>query len=184
MEKKLEGNHTRMQRAILNKSWRLLPKGQQLYGYLPPIAKTFQVRQTRLAGHCWRRKDELITDILRWTHSHERAKAGWPARTYIQQLCTDTGCSPEDLPGAMYDRDGCLRRFREICNGSETWWWWWFLSDTNHYIQYYSFVCTQLDDLKYCYLTVLILFNTGKMVELLYLALIILFKFSHLFAHS
>ena len=32
------------------------------------------------------------------------AKAGRPARTYIQQLCDDTGCSPEDLPEAMNDR--------------------------------------------------------------------------------
>ena len=30
-----------------------------------------------------------------------RAKAGRPARTYIQQLCEDTGCCPEDLPKAM-----------------------------------------------------------------------------------
>ena len=25
--------------------------------------------------------------------------------TYIQQLCEDTGCSPEDLPEAMNDRE-------------------------------------------------------------------------------
>ena len=35
---------------------------------------------------------------------HGRAKAGRPAWTYIQQLCEDTGCSPEDLPEAMNDR--------------------------------------------------------------------------------
>ena len=29
--------------------------------------------------------------------SYGRAKAGRPARTYIQQLCEDMGCSPEDL---------------------------------------------------------------------------------------
>ena len=28
-------------------------------------------------------------DILLWTPSHGWAKAGWPARTYIQQLCAD-----------------------------------------------------------------------------------------------
>ena len=27
--------------------------------------------------------------------TYGRAKAGRPARTYIQQLCEDTGCSPE-----------------------------------------------------------------------------------------
>ena len=31
------------------------------------------------------------------------SKARRPARTYIHQLCEDTGCSPEDLPEAMND---------------------------------------------------------------------------------
>ena len=58
------------------------------------------------AGHCWRSRDDLISEVLRWTPSHGRAKAGRPARTYILQLCVDTGCSLEDLPEAMNDRDG------------------------------------------------------------------------------
>ena len=40
-----------------------------------------------------------------WTSSHGRAEAGRPARTYIQQLCEDTGHSPEDLPEVMNDRE-------------------------------------------------------------------------------
>ena len=43
-----------------------------------------------------------------------RAKAGRPARTYLQQLCEDTGCSPEDLPEAMDDRETCQERVRDI----------------------------------------------------------------------
>ena len=39
LEKKLDGNYTRMLRAILNKSWRQLPTKHQLYGHLPPITK-------------------------------------------------------------------------------------------------------------------------------------------------
>ena len=31
---------------------------------------------------------------------------GWPAKTYIHLLCADTGCSLEDLPGAVNNRDG------------------------------------------------------------------------------
>ena len=46
---------------------------------------------------------ELISDVRRWTLSHEQVKAGRPARTYIQQLCVDTGSSPEDLLEAMDD---------------------------------------------------------------------------------
>ena len=60
LEKKLDGNYTRMLRAILNKSWRQHPTWHQLYGHSPPITKTKQVRRTRHAGHCWRSKDELI----------------------------------------------------------------------------------------------------------------------------
>ena len=103
LEKKLDGNYTRMLRAILNKSWRQHPTRRQLYGHLPPIAKTIQLRRTRHAGHCWRSRDELISYVLLWTPTYGRAKAGRPARTYIQQLCEDTGCSPEDLPDAMND---------------------------------------------------------------------------------
>ena len=95
-EKMLDGNYTRMQRAILNKSWKQHPTKKQLYGYLPLVTKTIKVRRTRHAGHCWRSRDELISDILLWTPSHGRAKAGRPARTYIQQLCADTGCNLED----------------------------------------------------------------------------------------
>ena len=66
-KKKLNGNYTRMLRAILNKSWRQHPTRHQLYGHLPPFTKTIQVRRTRHAGHCWRSKDELISDVLQWT---------------------------------------------------------------------------------------------------------------------
>ena len=84
LEKKLDGIYTRMLPAILNKSWRQHPTRHQLYGHLPPITKTIQVRRTRHAGHCWRFRDELIRDVLLWTPTHGRAKAGRPARTYIQ----------------------------------------------------------------------------------------------------
>ena len=114
MEKKHDGNYIRMLWAILNKSWRQHPTKQQLYGHLPSITKTIQVRRTRHAGHCWRRRDELISDVLLWALSHGRAKTGQPARTYIQQLCVDTGCSLEDLPEAMDDGEGWRERFIDI----------------------------------------------------------------------
>ena len=124
LEKKLDGNYTRMLRAILNKSWRQHRTRHQQYGHLPPITKTIQVRRTRHAGHCWRSRDELISDILLWTPTHGRVKAGRPARTYIQQLCEDAGCSPEDLPEAMNDREKWQERVRDISATSTTWWWW------------------------------------------------------------
>ena len=74
LKKKLDSNYTRMLRAILNKSWRQHPTRHQLYGHLPPITKTIQVRRTRHAGHCWRSKDELISDVLLWTPAYGQAK--------------------------------------------------------------------------------------------------------------
>ena len=107
-EKKLDGNCTIMLQAILNKSWRQHPTKQQLYAHLPPNTKTI-MQDT--AG-------EVRTnscDVLLWTPSHGRAKAGRPVRTYIQQLCADMGCSPEDLPEAM-------RRVVRKGQGYLCWW--------------------------------------------------------------
>ena len=119
-----------MLRAVLNKCWRQLPTRHQLYGHLPPITKTIQVRRTRHAGHCWRSKDELNSDVLLWTPTYGREKAGRPARTYIQQLCEDTGCNPEDLPEAMNDREKWRERVRDIRAGGTWWWWWWWWHTT------------------------------------------------------
>ena len=124
-EKKLDGNYTRMLRAILNKSWRQHPTRHQLYGHLLPITKTIQVRRTRHAGHCWRSRNELISAVLLWTPTYGQAKAGRPARTYIQQLCKDTECNPEDLPEVMNDREKWRERIKDMRAGGMTWWWWW-----------------------------------------------------------
>ena len=99
-EKKLDGNY---------------PTKQQLYAHLPPITKTIKVRCTRHAGYYWRSWDKLISDVLLWTPSHGRAKAGRPARTYIQQVCEDIGCCSGDLPEAMNDREGWRERVMDIC---------------------------------------------------------------------
>ena len=127
LEKRLDGNYTRMLRAILNKSWRQHPTKQQLYGHLPPITKTIQARWTRHSGHCWRSRDKLISDVLVWTPSYGWAKAGWPAQTYIQQLCEYMGYSPEDLLDVMNDREKWREWVRDICaDGMTRWWWWWW----------------------------------------------------------
>ena len=145
LEKKLDSNYTRMLRAILNKSRQHHPTRHQLYSHLPPIMKTIQVRQTKHAGHCWRSRNELISDVLVWTPTYGQSKAGWPARTYIQQLCEDTGCSPEDLLEVMNDREKWQERVRDIHAGEmmryifdswnldcDPWVSWSFLQNNNH----------------------------------------------------
>ena len=127
LEKKLDGNYTRVLRAILNKSWRQHPTRHQLYGHLPPITKSIQDRRTRHAGHFWRSKDKLISDVHLWTPAYGHAKAGRPARTYIQQLCEDTECSPEDLPEVKNDSEKWRERVRDIRASGTTWWGWWYI---------------------------------------------------------
>ena len=141
MEKKLDGGYTRMLGAILNKSKRQHPTKQQLYGHLPPITKTIKIRRTRHTGHCWRSRDKLISDVLQWTPFYGRTKTGRPSRTNIQQLCADTGCSPDDLPKAMDDREAWRERVKNICADSATWWWWW-LAKNRLYFQYVNlYIC-------------------------------------------
>ena len=88
-------------------------------------------------------RDELKRDVLLWTPTHGHAKAGRPAQTYIQQLCEDMGCCPEDLPRAMNDREEWRERVGDIRATSTTWWWWWYIHSLTHtksYIYLYNFI--------------------------------------------
>ena len=82
MEKKLAGYSTRMLRAILNRSWRQHPTKQQLYGHLPPITKIIQVRWTRHAEHCWRSRNEFISDLCGPLHMDEQKQEDQLEPTY------------------------------------------------------------------------------------------------------
>ena len=94
----------------------------------PPTTRheNYQNWRTRHAVHCWRSRDEFVSDVLLWTPSHGRPKAGRAAWTYLQQLRADSGCSPENLPKAIDDRKGWRERVRDIRADSATWWWWWW----------------------------------------------------------
>ena len=78
IEKKLDGNCTGTVRAMLNKSWKKHPMKKQLFGHLPHIFKTIQIRRTRHAVHSWR----SINDILQWISSDGRANFDRPTITY------------------------------------------------------------------------------------------------------
>ena len=56
-----------MLHTVLNKSWVLHRTKKHMYGHLPPISQSIQVRPTRYAGHCWRSKDNLISEVLQST---------------------------------------------------------------------------------------------------------------------
>ena len=138
----LDSNCTRMLWAVLNKSWRQHPIKQQLFDHLPPILQTIQIRQTKHAGHCWKNKDELISDVLLWTPSHGWAGVERPARIYLQWLSTGTGCSMEDLLRAMNAIDKWQEKVREIHASSMPWWLYIYIihAHSNIYIYIYIYI--------------------------------------------
>ena len=58
------------------------PQSSNCQAIYYPSQKLFQVRRTRHAGHWWRSRDELISNVLLWTPLPGRVKAGRLARTY------------------------------------------------------------------------------------------------------
>ena len=114
LEKKLDGIFTRMLRAVLNVSWREHPTKERLYGNIPKLSDVIKEQRTRFAGHCYRSKAELISDLLLWQPSHGYSRRGRPNKNYIDQLTNDSNCLIEDLPTAMGDRDGWRDRVRAI----------------------------------------------------------------------
>ena len=126
LEKTLDDNYTRMLRAILNKSGRQHPTRHQLYGPLPPITKTIQVRRYRLAGHCWRNRDELISDVILWApHMDDQLEHTYSSYVRIRDVALKTcqrrwtiGRSGERWSGisvlaARHDDDEYLNKFKQ-----------------------------------------------------------------------
>ena len=60
-----------MLHGVLNKSWEQR-QHKKLYGHLPPITQTIQIRWIKHAEYYRRSKDELISnmDSYKWTHQH------------------------------------------------------------------------------------------------------------------
>ena len=169
LEKKLDGNYTRMLRAILNRSWQQHSTRRQLYDHLPPITKTIEARRTRHAGHCWRSKDEIVSDVLLWTPAYGQSKAGRPARAFIE-------------PKAMNDRETWRERVRDI-RASRTWWWWWWwwwwwlIINIGEILQFFSIF--HIVRISFYFLLLFIFFLLFSKFDLSFSKLSFLFFFLH-----
>ena len=146
MKKKLDGNYTRMQRDILRKSWKQhSTKQRSLTSHLKSHpSKTNKTCGTQLEKqkrtHKWRSSIDPIQG---------RNSVGRQSRTYSHQLCVDTGCSLEDLLGAMDDRDWWGERVREIRVVSVTWWWWKTELDISHYLRNINWIFCMIRSLDF-----------------------------------
>ena len=79
-----------MLRAIKKKHWNLYLTNQELYKNIPNISDTIRKQRLSFAGHCWRSKDELASDLLLWNPKHGKRSRGRPRKSYIDQLKEDT----------------------------------------------------------------------------------------------
>ena len=77
-----------MPRILLNKSRKQNFTKLQLYGHLPLISQT---KEVGYAGHYWRSKEELRSDVFSGNPAHGCASVGRPEKTYISSA--DTECN-------------------------------------------------------------------------------------------
>ncbi len=125
LQKKLDGVFTRMIRRTLGLTWEDKVTNANLYRNSPTLSSELRQRRLRFAGHCWRSKNEISSDLLMWEPLHGKRRRGAPARTYIDVLQEDTGIEKEDLPKLMADTvlwrsyvDGIRGLVSKLCR----WW--------------------------------------------------------------
>ena len=129
LEKKLDGNYTRMLRAILNNSWQQHPTRRQLYGHLPPITKTIQARRTRHAGHCWRSKDEIVSYVLPHMANQKQddlLEHSYSSYVMIRDVTLKT-CRRRWMIGKRWERGSGMSVLAARHDDDDEWWWF-FLS--------------------------------------------------------
>ena len=68
----------------------------------------------KFVGHMWRRKDEIVRQMLLWEPKQGTKKRGRPAHTYVDQLRKDTELTTEELKNIMDDREEWRKLVNDI----------------------------------------------------------------------
>ena len=127
MEKKVDWNYSRILQAILSISWKQHLRYKTCTATYHPSEKNTRVRKKKMCAILLEKQGRTHSDWILWTPTHTLVCVRQPSRTYLYQLCADTGCSLKDLRVAMDDKDQWREREREIndiCVVSAIWWWW------------------------------------------------------------
>ena len=98
-----------------------IPQNSSCMAAYLPFLRPFKYDNQDMLDTAAEARNELVNDVLQWTPSHEQASMGWSTRTYLQQLCTESRCSLEDLTEVMDYRDEWCERIREICTSCVMW---------------------------------------------------------------
>ena len=101
--RRLDGAYTRLLRKALNEWYPIT--NEDLYGAIPKASKTVQLRRLRFAGHCYRRHDQPVRDLVLWTPKGRFRVGGQAKMTYPKRLLADTSYkSIAELSRCMTDR--------------------------------------------------------------------------------
>ena len=108
--------------CFLNQFWKQQPTNQQLYGHLPPIAQTMQIRQATHAGHCCRKKRTNSWLMFSKWHLHMSI----PVLAMHQKLIFISSARILDALQWSY-QERWLERVKAIWTVGLPYWWWWKL---------------------------------------------------------
>ena len=99
---RLNGCYTRLLRIAHNVDWTAHARNYFLYGNgtIPPLAHTIAKTTLRFAGHAFRAKEQLVSDIMVFEPRPKASKL-----SYLKTRCHLTGATKEELAGLMSDRD-------------------------------------------------------------------------------
>ena len=86
-EKQLDGCFTWLLRADLNISLRDHLSNKELYGDLPPISTSLQICRLKFIAHCWRSKNETVSQLLLWDPKPGSRSRERPATIFILGSC-------------------------------------------------------------------------------------------------
>ena len=101
----LDGTYTRLLRKALNVSYAQHVRNVDLYGSIPRPTQTLIQRRLGFAGHCFRRTDQPIHDLMLWQPRAKYKRGHHRTMTFVASMMKDTGFSKEELGKAMLDRD-------------------------------------------------------------------------------
>ena len=106
LEKSIDGTYTRLLRTVFNVSWSEHLTNRELYGTLPKVTDKIWERKLKLAGHCVRHLEEVVSNLVLWQPSERKPNRGRKRKTYLDNLMNDTNTkSVDDLRSLMKDRD-------------------------------------------------------------------------------
>ena len=80
-----------MLRMAFNISYKDHVTNEDLYGNLPQVTSKIKMRRMRLAGHCWRHKEEIASSLVLWEPQDGTRSRGQQKTKFIDRLLLDSG---------------------------------------------------------------------------------------------